>query len=196
MKRVLRMAIGILALGCCTHLLAHESPVDQIPRSLSLWVEGDRLQVRYEEQLSERSALLELYAMDRNRDGVVQDSERDAFLDEKVRQLIERLRLSGTTTPRDAKLKPVGSVVLRRGYRQVYEFEIDTSAFERGPHNFTLTVLDSRHRPGPFQATIGRPSDLPPSEGRPEKVGALSGTASTIGSLRGRDDAVSLQLTL
>lgn len=194
MRRTFRMmaAIGTLAFGCGLRLQAHESPVDLVSRTLTLWVEGERLRVRYEEQVSERNALLELYAMDRNRDGSIQDDERDAFLTEKAKRLAEQMKFSGAT----AKLTPTGPVVLRRGWRQVYEFTTDASAFGRGPHSLTLVVMGSRQRPGPFQVTIGRPRDLPAVEGPREKVGALSGAASSAGSLRGAEDTVSIQLTL
>lgn len=197
MRRTVRTmaAIGILAIGCGLRLQAHESPVDQVSRTLTLWMENDRLRVRYEEQISERNALLELYAMDRNRDGIIQNDEEDAFLTGKAKRLAGQITLSESSGPA-VKLIPAGPVVLRRGLRQVYEFAADVSGFGRGPHNLTLVVLGSRQRPGPFQATIGRPRDLPAGEGPREKVGALSGAASSAGSLRGAEDKVSVQLTL
>jgi len=197
MNPATRMMAAALALafGCCPRVQAHESPVDPVSRSVTLWIEGDRLRVRYEEQISERSALLELYAMDRNRNGIIQDDERDAFLGEKAKRLAGQLRLSEVSGPA-VKLTPTGTVTLRRGWRQVYEFVTDVSVFGRGPHNLTLTVSGSLQQPGPFQATIGRPRDLPAGEGPREKVGALSGAASSAGSLRGVEDRVDLQLTL
>lgn len=184
--------IGIVAFGWAGYLPAHESPVDPVSRSLTFWMEGDRLRLRYEVQISERSALLELYAMDRDRNGVIQTSEQDAFLTDKARQLAERMKLQGEMT--SLKLTPVGPVVLRRGWRQIYEFEAELSALPSSTHRLTLSDTNSRFRPGPFQWKIRHASDLP-AQGAPPRRGRTlrSGSSEDAMSLRGYEDWVELE---
>lgn len=197
MKRTLRclVTIGVLALGCCLRLQAHESPVDPVSRTLTFWAEGDRLRVRYEEQVSERSALLELYAMDRNRDGVIQDGERDAFMGDKAKKLAGLLTVRIAGAPLD--LAPVGPVVLRRGWRRIFEFEASLAAIAAGTHRIELSDMNSRFRPGPFQWTVGRPADLGAKGASPGRAVTLRGVPpGGVGSMRGEADRVGLEAVL
>lgn len=195
MRRGLRvgMVAGVLLSGCCLQLQAHESPVDPVSRTLTFWVQGDRLRLRYEVQITERSALLELRAMDRNRDGAIQDSERDDFMADKARRLAERLNLSMGSTP--MKLTPIGSVALGRGWRQTFEFEATFSNLASGSYNLEFSDRNSWLRPGPFQWTIGRPADLPPKG--PSDAGSAvlrAGPSVSPGSTHDEASRIALQL--
>ncbi len=195
MKRVLSLsaAISVLVLGSCLQLQAHESPVDSVSRTLTFWTEGSRLRMRYEQQISERSALLELHAMDRNRDGIIQDNEKETFMSDKARRLADGLKIAAESV--SLKLTPVGPVVLRRGCRQVYEFETDLSIIPSSIYRLVLSDMNSRVRPGPFQWTILRPADLPTKEKSTEKtVTVRAGSSDGPSSMRGGEDRVALEL--
>jgi hypothetical protein len=195
MMRLVRMAMamGIAAFGYCGRVQAHESPVDPVSRTLTFWVDGIRLHIRYEEQISERSALLELHAMDRNRDGIVQDRERDSFLADKASRLAEGLKIQGGSV--SLKVTSDGPVALRRGWRQVYSFAADLSAIPTSLLRIRLSDLNSHLRPGPFRWTIGRPSDLPATEGAPAaRITALrAGSSGATLSMQGGEDRVDLE---
>jgi len=185
-------AIGIAAFGWCGRLPAHESPVDPVSRTLTFWTEGMILRIRYEQRISERTALLELHAMDRNRDGIIQESEKEAFMADKARRLAEGLKLQADTV--SLTLTPVGSVVLRRGWRQVYEYKTDLSMVSS--HRVTLHDTDSRLRPGPFRWTIGRPADVAAKGASAGSTVTLrAGSSGESLSMWGGEDRVELEFS-
>ena len=149
---------SLLIAGASSLLQAHESPVDLVGRKLRMWIEGDWLRVRYEEQLSERSALLELHVMDLNRDGTIQDDERSSYLTDKARLAAERLQMRLDDTP--IALTPLGPVECRQGWRQVYDFRVALTNVTTGTHALRLTNRYSNTRPGAFQWAVGRPVEL------------------------------------
>lgn len=157
LKKALPFALvsSLLVAWLCTLLPAHESPLDVLTRTLRFWVQGDQLFLRYEEKVSERSALLELHAMDRNRDGIVQDEERDMYLGEKARKLVTRLHLRVAETP--LTLTARGPVALRRGWRQIHDFQVSLAALPRGVHTLQMSDDNARMRPGQVSWTIGSP---------------------------------------
>ncbi|MCJ8332475.1 MAG: hypothetical protein MJH11_21140 [Lentisphaeria bacterium] len=179
---------GLLSLGIVSTLSAHESAVDRVSRNLRLWIEGDHLRIRYEEQISERSALLELHVMDRNRDGSVQDKERVSYLLAKAKLAASRLRIQIDGKP--LVLTPMGPVDLRRNWRQVYHFQAPLADVLAGDHVFQLTDHNSQMRPGPFLWTLG-PSKAVEAKMKGPRIASLRGPRtgkaeqnSALGSIR------------
>lgn len=157
----------VLAMATCAALRAHESPVERVARMLRLWTEGDQLRLRYEETYSERSALLELHAMDANGDGTIQDAERFDFLTHKALELAAHFRVHVANT--SLQCVPVGRVGLRRGWRQVYDFSSALTAIPAGTNKLQLVIRGIPVQPGEFQWTIGRGREgdgLPRSKGK------------------------------
>ena len=133
---------------------AHESPVERVGRALRIWTEGRQLRLRYEAEYSERSALLELDAMDVNGDGTVQESERRAYLADKANRLASHVRVSvGQDTLRPV---PVGEVSLSRGWRQSIDLGVSLAEVPAGTNELRVTVQGLHIQPGEFQWTVGR----------------------------------------
>ena len=71
---------------------AHESPVDHVDRTLTLWVQEGRLFVACRLQLTLRMALLQFHAADADRDGTVSAPELANFLEASAVRLRGLLR--------------------------------------------------------------------------------------------------------
>ena len=156
----------VLAMATCAALRAHESPVERVERMLRVWTEGDQLRLRYEERYSERSALLELHAMDANGDGTIQDTERSDFLADKALQMAAHFRVQVANT--SIQCVPVGRVALHRGWRHVYDFSSPLTATPTGTSALRIAIRGLHVQPGEFQWTIGRGKEgdaLPRPEG-------------------------------
>jgi hypothetical protein len=196
MKRALTRMIlaALLATVLCPRLQAHESPVDQVSRTLRLWVEGDRLRLRYEERVSERCALLELLAMDRNRNGIVQDGEQRTFFAAKARQVASRLQARMDGAPLELEVRE--PVTLRRGWRQVYEFQIPLAAVPGGAHVLRIADRNNQMRPGPFQWMIGRPVDLGERSAAPGRAQLRAQSSAVAAPELAQPDLPELELVL
>lgn len=127
---------------------AHDSPMDHLRRELRLWVENGNLRLRYRLQLSERSALLQLHAMDRNRDGKITLPERQRFFAAFSRELASLLKI--TVAGKPLPLQPVGAVKFDPRFGQTYEFKAPLAGAGPGRHAGRLGDLYSRRYPGAF----------------------------------------------
>lgn len=137
---------------------AHESPVDHVSRKLWIWVQGEHLHLRYEEQLGERAAMLELHAMDRNRDGSIQASERKAFFLDKRTALANDLKLN--FEGENLQLQPSEKVLLKPNWRQLYCFHAKIGSLEPGKRKGRLIDRHSRKYPGFYTWKAQPPEDV------------------------------------
>src|SRR6187551_2998837 len=82
MRTLLTMAMACaLVLSAPLKPLAHESPVDHVDRGIFIWIAGETIHVRYQLQLSERAAMMQLTKMDGDGDGVISGRERDTYFE-------------------------------------------------------------------------------------------------------------------
>lgn len=153
----------------CLTARAHESPIERVDRMLRLWTGNERLHLRYEEAYSERSALLELHAMDTNADGIIQDKERRTYFAAKANGMAAHFDVRVGNAIR--KPVPAGNVVLRRGWRQVYNFSVPLKAAPAGTTTLRVAIRGMHVQPGEFQWTIGAGS----KEATPPRSGQRSG---------------------
>lgn len=134
-------------------LQAHESPVERIDRMLRVWAWDGRLHLRYEVSYNERSALLELHAMDTNADGTIQEQERHTYFAAKAERMAEHFEIHVG----DATRKPIstGEVMLRRNWRQVYDLSVPLTTLASGENVLRVAVRGMHIQPGEFRWTIG-----------------------------------------
>ena len=59
--------------------VAHESPIDHVDRLVKVWLADDGLHLSYRMRISERQALLQLRAVDTDRDGKISSTESGTF---------------------------------------------------------------------------------------------------------------------
>ncbi len=148
-KRLTLIVAIAIVLNFPIRPLAHESPVDHVDRGIRIWIEGEAIFLRYQLQLSERAATMQLKDMDSNLDGAVSDSERDAFLGGFAANLANHLRMQIGERP--LELKPAGRVELRPQFRQVYGFSAPCGALKSGSHAGKLRDEYSRNYPGMYR---------------------------------------------
>jgi hypothetical protein len=129
--------------------LAHESPVDHVDRAIRIWIEGETIYLRYQLQLSERAALMQLKVMDANADGVVSDTERDAYFASFAGKLAPHLRLE--IGEHALEIKPAGRAELLPQFRQVFLFSAPIGALKSGTHAGKLSDEYSRNYPGVYR---------------------------------------------
>ena len=148
---------------------AHESPIERVARMLRLWTGDGVLHLRYEEAYSERSALLELHAMDTNADGIIQATEQRTYFAGKADGMAAHfdVRVGNAVL----KAVPDGDVVLRRGWRQVYNFSVPLTAIPAGTNALRVAIRGLHIQPGEFQWTLG----AGPEAGAPPRSGQRSG---------------------
>ena len=162
----------VLVLAVVGPARAHESVLDHAERELTLWVAGGALHLRYRLQPSERAAVMDLVAMDRDRDGRIAPAEHAAFAAARHQELAALLALTfdGVAVP----LAPAGAVTRDAALGQTYEF---TAALP--PTAATVKVAAvlrdgySRRYPGPGVVRAGGPGErvelapaVPPAAGR------------------------------
>lgn len=138
-----------LVLAVPARPLAHESPVDHVDRAIRIWIDGDSIFLRYQLQLSERAAMMQLKDMDTDGDGAVSDRERDAFFATAATKLAPQLRID--LDERAVELKPSGRVELLPQFRQVYLFSAPVGALKAGAHAGKLSDAYSRNYPGVYR---------------------------------------------
>jgi len=129
--------------------LAHESPVDHVDRAIRIWIDGNTLFLRYQLQLSERAAMMQLKTMDADGDGAVSDSERVVFFGAFAERLAKDLHVQLGERP--LELKPAGRVELLPQCRQVFLFSSPTGALARGTVAGKLSDEFSRNYPGVYR---------------------------------------------
>jgi hypothetical protein len=143
---IIALAIVLLA---PVRPLAHESPVDHVDRTIHIWIEGDSIFLRYQLQLSERAAMMQLKDMDADTNGAVSDSERDAFFAAFSSQLAPKLQLQ--IGERSLDMKPFGHVELLPQFRQVFVFSAPIGSLKAGSHAGKLSDEYSRNYPGVYR---------------------------------------------
>lgn len=143
---ILSLAIVLLA---PLRPLAHESPVDHVDRAIRIWIDGDSLFVRYQLQLSERAAMMQLKDLDADADGIISDSERMAFFSAFAAKLARQLRVQ--IGGRSMELKLSGRVELLPQFRQVFLFSAPAGSLKSGTHTGKLSDEYSRNYPGVYR---------------------------------------------
>ena len=129
--------------------LAHESPIDHVDRQIRLWVEGDRLFIRYQLQLSQRAAMMQLQKMDVDKDGTVSPQERDAQLNAYAVKLSRQLELY--VADKAVEVSSAGPVKVLPHCRQVYVFSGQIGTLTSGTLRGKLVDNYSRHYPGSYR---------------------------------------------
>jgi hypothetical protein len=129
--------------------IAHESPVDHVSREVRLWYADGRLHVSYRLLITERAALLQLHAMDIDRDGKISDDERREFFSNMASDLAGRFELK--IGDRKLQLRPDGDVTLDPALGLTFTFVTDEISLPAGKHAGELTDLYSRAYPGPYR---------------------------------------------
>jgi hypothetical protein len=149
-RTVIALSLALaLVLAVPVRPLAHESPVDHVDRAIRIWIDGDSIFLRYQLQLSERAAMMQLKDMDADGDGAVSDRERDAFFSAAAAKLAPQLRID--LAERAVELKPSGRVELLPQFRQVYLFSAPVGALKSGTHAGKLSDAYSRNYPGVYR---------------------------------------------
>lgn len=118
------------------HASAHEPPVDHIDREAEMWVEGGRLWLRYEISLPLRAAMMQIYEMDKNTNGTVEEQERERFFKEFGLKLASLLRLD--LEGEGQVFEPVGEVKLLPPQKQTWLLATRTGALRPGKYSGQL----------------------------------------------------------
>jgi hypothetical protein len=149
LKRLLALTICLsLILALPLEPTAHDSPVDHVDRAIRIYVENGKLYVRYQVQLSERSATMQLGQIDTNGDGSVADAERAAFFTQQQKALCPQLSVS--LNEKALALKPEGSVELLPQFRQVFTFSAEIEV-KSGKASGEFVDRYSRTYPGAYR---------------------------------------------
>jgi len=129
--------------------LAHESPVDHVDRGIRIWIKGDSVFLRYQLQLSERAAMMQLIKIDENADGVASESERDSYFAAFAEALSKQLHLQ--IDGKMLNLKSDRKAHLLPQFRQVFTFSGTCGALPQGKHAGQLNDDYSRSYPGMYR---------------------------------------------
>lgn len=151
MKHFLQTILVAIALVASTPLkpLAHESPVDHVDRGIRIWIEGETIYLRYQLQLSERAAMMQLTQIDRNGDAIISDSERDEYFTSFADTLSKQLHLK--IDSRKLELKRDGKIELLPDFRQVFTLSAQCAELKIGKHSGVLSDEYSRSYPGAYR---------------------------------------------
>jgi hypothetical protein len=133
----------------CLSVQAHEAPVDHLERELSMWIKDGKLWLSYRVQLPERAVMMQLHAMDKNRDGAVNDSERENYFERRASSIGSLLRISFGEA--QYEMKPFGKVKLDPTFGQTYTFAIDVSQLDGREHSGVFVDLYSVKSPGAYR---------------------------------------------
>jgi hypothetical protein len=88
------LLLSTILLATRGSLGAHESPIDHIDWTISVGLVKRDLVIDYRMRMTPRAALLQLRAMDRNDDGLVNDEERSAYMGSIASQIRNRMILA------------------------------------------------------------------------------------------------------
>jgi hypothetical protein len=151
MKHLLYTILAAVVLVASAPLkpLAHESPVDHVDRGIRIWVKGENIYLRYQLQLSERAAMMQLTQIDRNGDAVIADSERDEYFASFADALSKQLHLK--LGNRVMELKRDGKIELLPEFRQVFTFSARCGPLESGRLPGVFSDEYSRSYPGAYR---------------------------------------------
>ena len=150
---------GMMALGwlvaiwligfSCVAVRAHESPVDHVDRTLTLWVQDGRLFVACRLQLSLRMALLQFHEADGDRDGVVSEREMAKAMEasaERLRGLL-RAEVGGRALGWDGAIR----VTLEPGLAQRFVLSAPLGEAAKGAWEGRLSDGFSGQYPGHYR---------------------------------------------
>lgn len=115
---------------------AHEPPVDHIDREAEMWVEDGRLWLRYQISLPPRAAMMQIFEMDKNMNGTVEEQEREIFFTSFGQKLASLLRLD--LNGKRLKLEPAGQVKLSPPQKQTWLFATPAGALKPGKYSGQL----------------------------------------------------------
>ena len=126
---------------------AHEAPIDHVDRTLRVEAKGETLHLHYRLHHTPRSVIMQMRAMDTDRNGSISEDERTryftGFAAELARSLV--LRPAGKET---VSFHPTGDVTLRPDLSSEFGFAATLGGLATGTHHFVLTDKSSRKYPG------------------------------------------------
>jgi len=136
-------------------VLAHESPIDHINRTLTFDVQAKHLRLGYRMNLTPRVAILQLRKMDRNRDGRISDNEESGYFETFARRLSSELvfemneKRLAVSVADDVKLYPDLS--------NEYHFSVSLGSLMKGRHVIQFRDEFSRRYPGSVRLAAAEP---------------------------------------
>ena len=141
------LLLGWLAVLSDAH--AHESPVDHVDRTLTLWVQDGRLFVACRLQLTLRMALLQFHEADADRDGTVSALELAKLLEASAVRLrgLLRAEVGGRPLTWDATVR----TTLEPGLAQRFVFSAPLGDIGPGRWEGRLSDGFSAHYPGHYR---------------------------------------------
>ena len=141
------LLFGWLATLSVAH--AHESPVDHVDRTLTLWVQDGRLFVACRLQLTLRMALLQFHAADTDRDGAVSAPELAKFLEASAVRLrgLLRAEVGGRPLAWDTAIR----TTLEPGLAQRFVFSAALGEVGKERWEGRLSDGFSAHYPGHYR---------------------------------------------
>lgn len=146
--------------------MAHESPIDHINRTIRFEIAENKLIVDYRIRLTPRAAILQLRAMDRDRDGTVfPDHGFPANGDPEYTSYFKALgaRLANDLVLKDGDRRVAfaqqGNVALYPDLSNEYRFEADLGRLRSGVHTFMLRDNFSRRHPGSVRVRTATPKE-------------------------------------
>ncbi len=148
-RRAIPLVLFALLAFLVQPIQAHESPVDHVGREIRLWWADGKVHVTYRLLLTERAALLQLGAIDRDHDGKISDDERRTYFSNFASDLAGQFQL--TIEGKPVKLHTDGEVALDPALGQTYQFATDDIALPPGKHAAELRDSYSRAYPGPYR---------------------------------------------
>ncbi|MCJ8328679.1 MAG: hypothetical protein HRT89_00240 [Lentisphaeria bacterium] len=124
---------------------AHESPIDHIDRLIKVWIEKDGLHISYQMHLSERQALLQLRAVDTDKNGQINGTEKATYFKSHGEKVASYLVL--TLGKKRLPITLAEPVLLRANFSQRYHF-VAPMDFKAGQTDLLLTDNYSHLYPG------------------------------------------------
>jgi hypothetical protein len=149
--KMAKVCVVVLAITAAMALkpLAHESPIDHVDRDIRIWISEGSIFLRYQMQLSERAAMMQLQHMDTDGNGSISNVERDGYFAQFSGALCKQLHLF--LDEKELALKPDKNVRLSPQCRQAFTFNVPIGELSPGKHLGRLVDDYSRNYPGNYR---------------------------------------------
>tara|TARA_B100000809_G_scaffold263065_1_gene315458 strand:- start:1428 stop:1991 length:564 start_codon:yes stop_codon:yes gene_type:complete len=136
-------------------VLAHESPIDHINRTLTFDVQAKHLRLGYRMNLTPRVAILQLRKMDRNRDGNISDNEQSGYFEAFARRLSSELVFE--MNEKRLPVRVTDDVKLYPDLSNEYHFSVSLGCLMTGRHVIRFRDEFSRRYPGSVRLAAAAP---------------------------------------
>lgn len=140
------MLAAAVAIVSTDTTFAHESPIDHIDRTISVGLVKRDLVINYRMRMTPRAALLQLRAMDRNDDGLINDEERSVYMGSVAARIRERMTVAVGDKP--LRMDERAPALMHADLSNEFRFSAPLAGLESGKHVVKLEDDYTRQYPG------------------------------------------------